>query len=326
METVDSIDPPLSIGYFSPGWPAEAISNGIATAIGTLTPALKAKGHRVTIITVRVAEGTRDDSVYELARSLRPPNAARRALVRLGYRVAFRATQAYVGRRAILELVRRAQAERGMQIFEMEESFGTARWVSRRISIPLCVRVHGPWFLNGPAQGCPQDETFRRRVIAEGRAIRDAQAITAPSHDVLDRVRDFYGLALPDAEVIPGTTPAVPADQRWRWDACDPKAILFVGRFDRHKGGPDHRSVRPGAPRDPRGAALVRRGGRGLCGRRRPGVEDRGLHPRWTPGRTGGGPHPLAGIPAVGGGQPTPTPGHGHRHLLAVRDLLLGDG
>ena len=227
----------LSIGYISPGWPAEAFSNGVATAIGTLTPAFRAMGHRVTIITCQMAEGTRDETVYDLAHFRAPRNVAHRVLVRLGYGVAPRSTYNHEVQRALIRAVCRAQAEQNIQVLEMEDAFGWARWVRQHTSIPVCVRLHGPWFLNGVVQGHAENREFRHRVLEEGRAIRAAHAITAPSHDVLERVREFYGLALPDAQVIPGTTPAVPADQRWRLEDCDLKAILFVGRFDRHKGG-----------------------------------------------------------------------------------------
>jgi glycosyltransferase involved in cell wall biosynthesis len=194
-------------------------------------------GHQVTIIAGQVAKGTRDEMVYSLERAGVPRNAAHRALVGFGYRVAHDLTVSHLRRRAILTTVRRAVAERAIQIIESEETFGDARWISQEISIPVCVRLHGPWFLNGPAHGCPRDGTFRRRVFEEGLAIRAAHGVTAPSRDVLERTRDFYGLALPNAEVIPGTVPPVPVDQRWRFEDCDTKAVLFVGRFDRHKGG-----------------------------------------------------------------------------------------
>ena len=49
-------------------------------------------------------------------------------------------------------------------------------------------------------------------------------------------LREFYGLALPDAHVIHGATPAMATGERWRSEDTEPKAVLFVGRFDRHKG------------------------------------------------------------------------------------------
>jgi len=237
MGTSSNTVPSLSIGYLSPGWPPEAFSNGIVTAIGTLTPALRAMGHRVTIFTANLIEKTHDDSVYDLAQFQRQAGAARRTLVRIGYRIFPESTGMRVMVQSILGALRRAEAERGIQIFEIEDSFGWARGICRKTSIPICVRLHGPWFLNGLVCGEPQDAEFRRRVAREGEAIRAATAVTAPSSDVLERVRAFYGLPLPDARVIPGTTPAVSADQRWRLEAAEPHTVLFVGRFDRHKGG-----------------------------------------------------------------------------------------
>ena len=232
-----SNNPSLSIAYFSPAWPAHAFYNGIATGIGTLTPALRNRGHRVTIIAHNVAEGTSDPSVYDLAQSRRPRNAAQHAVFWLGNRLAPERTQAYLTHRSIMASIRSARVERGIQILEMEESFGWVRSVCQNSSIPVCVRLHGPWFLNGPAQGYPQDDAFRRRVFEEGYAIQAADALTAVSSDVLERVRKFYGLALPHAQVIHGTTPAVPAGERWQLEGAEPKTVLFVGRFDRHKGG-----------------------------------------------------------------------------------------
>ena len=131
--------------------------------------------------------------------------------------------------------VHRAIAEHNLDIFEMEETFGWARWLRQTSPIPICIRLHGPWFLNGRALGVPEDEGFRHRVEEEGRAIRDADLITAPSRDVLEQTRAFYGLALQDAEVIPCPAPRI--TRHWRLSDADPKRILFVGRFDRHKGG-----------------------------------------------------------------------------------------
>ena len=71
--------------------------------------------------------------------------------------------------RALLGTIRRAVTEQRIQLFEMEEAFGSSSYVRRAIRIPICLRLHGPWFLNGPAMGFPEDETFRRRVDAEGR-------------------------------------------------------------------------------------------------------------------------------------------------------------
>jgi glycosyltransferase involved in cell wall biosynthesis len=126
----------------------------------------------------------------------------------------------------------------GIDVLEMEESFGLCGAVAGRVPFPVVARLHGPWFLNGPNNGAdPDSEEFRRRVRQEGEALRRVDAITAPSRDVLERTRAYYGMALEGAEVIPNTTPTVPPGRRWRADRSDPEQILFIGRFDLHKGG-----------------------------------------------------------------------------------------
>lgn len=119
----------------------------------------------------------------------------------------------------------------------MEESFGQAWTVREATSVPMCVRLHGPWFLNGRAEGVLEDRVFRQRVVAEGRAIANADAVSSSSRDVLDRTRAYYNLALDDAEVIYPPSSFVPTAERWRMEDCNPKQVLFIGRFDRHKGG-----------------------------------------------------------------------------------------
>src|SRR5262249_2670894 len=234
VDSSNSVPPTLSIGYYSPGWPLAGVRNGIVTYVTTVTSTLKEMGHEVTILAGRLVERTTDESVYDLEQAQASDSMARRAMDSLRFRIAPQSTQQHIVRRSLLMLVRRAIAERGIQVLEMEETFGWARWLRPATSIPICVRLHGPWFLNGTATGVPDDEAFRDRIREEGQAIRVADAVTAPSRDVLARVRDFYGLALPEAEVIPAPTWPVPVPERWRLEQCNPNQVLFVGRFDRH--------------------------------------------------------------------------------------------
>jgi glycosyltransferase involved in cell wall biosynthesis len=198
---------------------------------------LRAMGHGVTIVAYRVTEPGADESVYAVDQGRAPRSVVRRVIDGLWYRTAPQSAFRHTAKRSLLATVRRASTERGIQVFEMEESLGWARWIRQETETPVCVRLHGPWFLNGPALGVPQDVEFHRRVRDEGRAIRAADAVTAPSRDALRQVCDFYGLTLPEAEVIPNPTWPVPAAERWRLEDCDAKQVLFIGRFDRHKGG-----------------------------------------------------------------------------------------
>ena len=148
-----------------------------------------------------------------------------------------------------------------------------------------------------------------------------ADVVSAPSRNVLEQVRDFYGLALPDAEVIPGPTRPVPATERWKLEDCDPVQVLFIGRFDRHKGGdliieafgrvlkvvPEARL----ASRDRTGAASPTTAGNGTS-RTSSATESPVLLKRV--GLNGWAMQPLP-YPGAGG---TPPPGDGDRHLLSV--------
>jgi glycosyltransferase involved in cell wall biosynthesis len=227
----------LSIGYFSPCWTSTPPPNGIVTYVGTVVQALEAMGHRVTILALGEAEETPGRTVYDIEQARAAQTKLSRVVDGLLYRIAPESTQRHMARRFVSSMVRRAVAEAGIQILEIEETFGTARWVCQAAAIPVCVRLHGPWFLNGTALGVPENAAFHRRIRDEGRAIQTAAAITAPSRDILEQTQRFYGIDLPAAEAIPNPTSPVPAADRWRPQDCESNQVLFVGRFDRHKGG-----------------------------------------------------------------------------------------
>ncbi len=228
---------PLSIGLVTPGWPADAFSNGIVTYVATLVPSLRTMGHRVSVIAGHVAGDPGEPGIYDLARVHSARSAPERLFDGLAYRITPRAALLRQMRRALVRSVRTMISERAVDILEMEESFGVAAAVRQSVGIPVCVRLHGPWFLNGPVTGVADDDAFRERVRAEREAIAVTDGITAPSRDVLERVRARYGLELPGAEVIPQPIAPAPVAARWKLHACDALRLLFVGRFDRHKGG-----------------------------------------------------------------------------------------
>jgi glycosyltransferase involved in cell wall biosynthesis len=235
---VTPADPPLSLAYVCPSWPPQWDANGIVQYIDTITRGLRARGHRTTLLVnhirkgTEISEGLYDLGVFRMRRSL-----ARKMLDRLEYRANVAQAVDRSSRRALAAASRRAIEERGVQLLEMEESFGWSLDLGRKLSIPLVVRLHGPWFLNGPVNGFPDDEAFRRRVRLEGEAIRRAEWVTSPSRMVLERTRDYYGLPLERAEVLPNPAPPVSPAALWRLEDSEPQSLLFVGRFTRLKGG-----------------------------------------------------------------------------------------
>ncbi len=238
MSDLDGQDSMLSVGYVTPAWPASLVSNGIATYVACMEAGLREMGHTVTIVAVRTAAES-ESHIYPIARqgARGLATVGQRVINSLAYRIAgMSATHRLVARK-LLVAVRQAVQDRRIQILEIDEAFGYAHDVRRTVAVPVCIRLHGPWFVNGIARGIPEDAAFHRRLASEGRAIATADVITAPSRNVLDRTREFYGLDLTDSEVIPNPIEPVPVERRWRLQDCDPKLVLFVGRFDRHKGG-----------------------------------------------------------------------------------------
>jgi glycosyltransferase involved in cell wall biosynthesis len=228
----------LSIGLSTPFWPLGDVPNGVVTYVSAVAPAIASLGHHVSLLTSRANEPAGPFPIYETHQpAARRQPAGGRVLDSLWYRLAPRAAWLGTARRGVLRAVRRMVAEQHLDVLELEEFWGIGSWVRRACGVSVHVRLHGPWFLNGPAVGAPDDAAFRQRVRLEGAAIAEAEAISAPSRDVLDRVRARYGLRLEQAEVIYNPAHPVPARDRWRAGDCDRDRLLFIGRFDRHKGG-----------------------------------------------------------------------------------------
>ena len=229
-----------AVGLFCPSWPPGRVANGIVTYTGTIAEGLRRRGRRVRILTPDLDEaaggGPEVRAVAVSAGSGGLAARVRRRLdaVRPGRFGGDRGAE--IGR-GLRRAVRRLADDGEIGLLEMEESFGWSGAVAGRVPVPVVVRLHGPWFLSGPADGHDAaDPAFGRRTRAEGVGLRRASAITAPSRDVLRRVLDYYGPGLPPSEVIPNPVPSVPEADRWRAEGCDPDLILFVGRVSRLKG------------------------------------------------------------------------------------------
>ncbi|MGC4029165.1 MAG: glycosyltransferase family 4 protein [Steroidobacteraceae bacterium] len=123
----------------------------------------------------------------------------------------------------------------GPQLVEVEESFGFAGWM-RSAGIPIVVRLHGPWFINGLAYGAISQRRFARRCQLEFRGMQVAAGITAPSRTVLEqtlaRLRNPPRLSA----VIPNPVNVNADAVTWNLGGATPARILYVGRFDRIKG------------------------------------------------------------------------------------------
>lgn len=226
---------PLKVAVYTPAWPKGELPNGIVTYAAHLVPALRERGAQVFVMAGRVGAGCEDPRVSVPS----PPRDGwlARASGRLREPFSPGASAERRNGLALLHELNRLDREHGIDVVEMEESFGWCGWVAARSSVPVVARLHGPWFLNGAMLEDTTTRVFQRRVRREGEALARVAGISAPSRDVLERTRKKYAQALERAEVIHNPVPEVPAAGRWSPEKCEPGTLLFVGRFDNHKAG-----------------------------------------------------------------------------------------
>ena len=228
---------PRVVALLSPGWPREAFANGLVSYTAEVRQALRELGIRVFVLSLQTVESADSEDVVPIVRQpgkQSPPARARRRLAR-----------ALTGGLpweppVVIPLLReleRLHREEGLELLQMEEAFGTGRLVAPQSPVPVVLNLAGPWFLNGLAVGRDRERSFRPRVWREGVAMRRADALVAPSIDVLERTRARYRMPPTAGVVVPNPVSAPPAGFEWRLPRCDARRILFVGRFDRHKGG-----------------------------------------------------------------------------------------
>jgi glycosyltransferase involved in cell wall biosynthesis len=224
------------VAMVTPAWPGGSLSNGIVNFIARTRDAMGVAGVDVAILACQVTDHSGDCDVFNLGPLVRKWPTWRLWRRLLGSFDGDRGA-AYQVRDAIIAGLRRLDQAGPVQLLEMEESYGWAGMVKKRVDMPVVVRLHGPWCVVGKALGVSEDTTFHWRVQAEGEAIRLADGINAPSRDVIERVERYYGIRLPHAVVIPVSSPRVSEQEQWNQTECDADRVLFIGRFDRVKGG-----------------------------------------------------------------------------------------
>ncbi|TWT44054.1 Alpha-D-kanosaminyltransferase [Phycisphaerae bacterium RAS1] len=226
----------LHVAYVVPGWPSASYPSGIVTYFAGLLPGLKELGVRVFVLAGEV-RGSSEEHVIDLGYKRPAATALGRFSEAALWRVAGpRWSHLWRQVPAIVSAVRNLDAEFGLDLLEMEESFGWVGDVAARLDLPVIARLHGPWCIVGPHDGQDMTQSANvRRVAREGRALRRVAGVSAPSRDVLARVSGQYGISLDRAEATGGAVPR--PSMRWNPDAAEPDSLLFIGRFDDVKGG-----------------------------------------------------------------------------------------
>jgi glycosyltransferase involved in cell wall biosynthesis len=222
----------MKIGYYIPAWPPGSVPNGIVTTLGHLGRQLRSLGHEIFYITPTVPADLEDTHVIPL--KVTDNNSW---FEKLNFRLNFESALFHRHANAIAYTLDQLIEREGIDIFQMEETHGWALKVIDASRVPVVVRLHGPWFLNHDL-GASRNEKpeNRRRIEREGKAIHAANALAAPSKNVMELTRLHYHVSPPHSEVIPNPMNVRSPDDRWNLNRCDRNEILFVGRFDRIKG------------------------------------------------------------------------------------------
>ena len=219
---------PCRIGLVTPAWPGSRRPNGIATCVHHLAAGLRAIGHDPVILALSV-DGPAHPEVPHFTAG--PPRSIWDRL-RIG-ESPIRARQRRLGHIA-LGAGRRARRAHGLDAVICEETLGLGGWLQARLDIPVVSTLHGPWFIHRHLQSEGDVAEDDDRVAVERRAMLDSAGLLAPSQNVMQATLDAY----PE---LRGRPHAVIRNALLARDMPPPqdraRDILFVGRYDRHKGG-----------------------------------------------------------------------------------------
>ncbi len=224
----------MKIAIYVSSWPPGRVASGIVTYTSQLVTSLRAFGHEVYILTPDAGETDPytidlEEMQFSVLSRISHRIKAKTGLVPLGgVQRAARITAA----------IRQLRDEKGIEVFEIEESFGMGAQVSQANIIPVSLRLHGPFFLTGFFKDALSVLPFNKgRGEQEGLAIKTAHYVTANCNDTLSAVKAHYDVALNESTIIPTPIVSASEDDIWQLDRCDRNKMLFVGRFDSIKGG-----------------------------------------------------------------------------------------
>lgn len=230
----EEFDKPMKIAIYVSSWPPGRVASGIVTYTSQLVSSLRAFGHEVFIVTPDAGE--KDPHTVDLE-EIRFP-FVQRVLQRLKAKLTSVPYVSIQRAAKIKSAIRHLVAKEGIEVFEIEESFGWSAAISRLNIVPVSVRLHGPFVLTGYFNDAMSIMPFNQaRGEQEGLAIKAAHYVTANCNDTLNAIKKHYDFALPNSTIIP--TPIISAQESdiWHPDRCDRNKMLFVGRFDSIKGG-----------------------------------------------------------------------------------------
>ncbi len=220
----------MNIVVVTPSWPQRKDPNGIVTYYTNLIPALIALGHQVHIVTFHSSDTS--DNVHVIDYSL---SVAEKLWYRFKNYLSSGYDQYFLGSRGIARTISKIHEKHPVDIVQMEDSFGWHYYVQQQFSFPIIMRLHGPYFLNSFEKALSSKTQYRIKL--EERAFLAARFITSPSKNVLDLTQEKYGAHWLASKAIANSMAVFDEAHRWHYASIKEKQLLFVGRFDNHKGG-----------------------------------------------------------------------------------------
>lgn len=231
----------IRVGYTAPSWPLNHIPNGIGTYIQNILQGLGDEIQPI-ILTETIIDSKPGDDLIHIPNFAKNRSSLQILIDKIFYRLKFSYSQSIAYHRWMTRVAHDIalaiqQSKKPLDILEMEETFGVASYLIKVSNVAVVTRLHGPWFIHGPIMQMNHMPDYKLRVCHEGKGIKAAHGVTSPSIDVLEKVREFYDIALPHAEVIPNPVCEVSIQEQWQYNPNAAPFILIVARFDLHKGG-----------------------------------------------------------------------------------------
>ena len=221
----------MHIAFLSPTWPPGLFPNGIVTYVNWMRRGLMAQGHRVSVFTGVVDPAGTYPALHQIERSLRRRMVDIARVRLLGHR-----RSVFDAGDVIADAIRKVHQRDPFDVIEMEESFGWAAAVARQTGIPMVVKLHGPAFMHLVEEDLATPHG-QEKVLREGVALSSLPVIIAPALFTLRKTLTRYGLQPKIGQQVVNPVALAEGAPLWQFDVCERDTILFVGRFDKVKGG-----------------------------------------------------------------------------------------
>jgi len=221
----------MHIAIYSPSWPPGKLPNGIVTYVKWLSGELQARGHQVSIVAGKLDESNTDNNAHAVQKSWRT-----RIIDSVKSRLFGVRETVFDYEKQIAETILGIHRKNPIDVIEMEESFGWVSGVKQRTQLPVVCKLHGPAFLH-----LMEEELHTpfgaAKVKGEGDALAKLNVIISPSDHHLRRTLEEYGINPPFAKRVNNPIGEDKSLPLWSLTSAISNTILFVGRFDKIKGG-----------------------------------------------------------------------------------------